>query len=135
MSPAGRKLLIVVPVVLVLGTGLLWLRLGHAQENGRRPAVAARRLKVRVWEAGAVTPNVSVNIPVALVSATLKVMRHTGILDQVLLHAGQRCHEVPPIRIRAREIDALWSQVASAGAADLVTVEGVDGTRVEIQIE
>jgi hypothetical protein len=97
---------------------------------------AARHLTVKVWQEGAVAPNVSVRVPTALVGATLALADWSGLLDhgleQARTHAGKECGA--SIRISARQIASLWSDIVRGGPADLVRVE--DGRdRVVIRLE
>ena len=111
-------------------------------QNGAafRPAPAARAaryLTVKVWEAGAVVPNVSVRVPTALVSTVIGLAAWSGLLDHTLAaaltHAGDNGCSVK-LRITGRQIASIWSDVVGGGPTDIVRVE--DGTdRVLVSLE
>ncbi|HZN02276.1 MAG TPA: hypothetical protein VFD06_01690 [Candidatus Polarisedimenticolia bacterium] len=138
MSPLARF----VAPALILAAGLQISSAALAQNGTVRevPAPArrtARYLSVKVWEAGAVAPNVSVRVPTALVSTTIALAAWTGALDhgfeQARIHAGRECGG-PSIRITGRQIVSLWSDIVSGGPADLVRID--DGhDRVVIRLE
>ncbi|HUD71793.1 MAG TPA: hypothetical protein VMQ62_07500 [Dongiaceae bacterium] len=108
-----------------------------APAGAPRPLI--RKLHVRVWEPGAVAPNVSVTVPTLLITALVKTVSMTGLLDRALdavetrgKHDGA---ETCPLKLRGRQIDALWSALAGNGPASLVEVSGGDGGRVEIRVD
>jgi hypothetical protein len=139
MTARSRTNIAIGLVTAVVGTALLWAAPGRADSAPPRPLV--RRIHVRVWDAGAVAPSVSVNIPVALVTATLKVAAMAGILDrsiekvrdEALADAGPA--DAVRLHLKARDIVALWTAIVRSGPADLVSVEDGQGGRVQIRID
>jgi hypothetical protein len=105
------------------------------------PAAAHRTahyLSVKVWEGGAVAPNVNVRVPTALVSTVVALATWSGILDRSIEAARE--HGCPHanggmrINLTGRQIASLWSDIVSGGPADLVRVE--DGSdRVVVRLE
>jgi hypothetical protein len=104
-----------------------------------RPAPrAARYLTVRVWEAGAVAPNVSVRVPTALVSTVVGLAAWSGLLDRTIEEAQSHACDVSGDRVRmritGRQIASVWSDIVGSGPTELLRVE--DGTdRVLIRLE
>jgi len=103
------------------------------------PRPFIRRLHVRVWEPGAVAPNVSVNVPTILITAVVRTASVTGLFDRALdaikRHANQDGADACPLKLRGRQIDALWSALAGNGPASLVEVNDGNGGRVEIRVD
>jgi len=98
----------------------------------------ARYLTVKVWQAGAVAPNVSVRVPTALVSTVVGLAAWSGLLDRTIEaareHAPSDCGTAVHVRITGRQIASIWSDIVGSGPADLVRVE--DGTdRVVVRLE
>lgn len=103
------------------------------------PRPFIRKLRVRVWEPGAVAPNVSVNVPTFLITVLVRTASVTGILDRALdeirVHGEARGGAACPLRLRGRQVDALWSALTGNGPASLVEVRDGDGGRVEIRVD
>jgi hypothetical protein len=139
MSAPVRTFVALGLVTALTGGVILWAAPGLVGAAPSHPQ--AHRLHVRVWESGAVAPSVSVNIPLTLVTATLELASMTGILDRTLemarRHAAEDCGAAAGVRVslRGRDIVALWTAMASAGPADLVSVEDGAGGRVQIRID
>lgn len=110
---------------------------GLAAESSPAPRPFIRHLRVRVWEPGAVAPNVSVNVPTFLVTAVIKTASITGLLDRALDEARRHddADSRPGIHLRGREIDALWSALTGSGPASLVEVSDGAGGRVVIRVD
>ena len=110
---------------------------GPAAEPAPAPRPFVRQLRVRVWEPGAVAPNVSVNVPTFLVTAIVRTASMTGLLDRALDEARRHddADSCPGIRLRGREIDALWSALTGSGPASLVEVNDGAGGRVVIRVD
>jgi hypothetical protein len=108
-----------------------------APADAPRPFV--RRLHVRVWEPGAIAPNVSVDVPTILITALVKTASVTGLLDRALdavkTHGNLDGADACPLKLRGRQIDALWSALAGNGPASLVEVNDGAGGRVEIRVD
>lgn len=137
MSPLAR----VVAPALILAAALQVSSAALAQNGAIRevPAPArraARYLSVKVWEGGAVAPNVSVRVPTAMVSTVVALAAWTGALDHGL-HEARQCAARkggPTIRLTGRQILSLWNDILSGGPGDLVRVE--DGSdRVLVRLE
>jgi hypothetical protein len=102
------------------------------------PRPLVRHVHVRVWEPGAVAPNVSVRVPLFVVTATVKIMAMSGLLDQTIDHARHiSCADARQgaISLRGRDIAAMWSVISRSGPAELVNVVGDDGGRVIVGID
>jgi len=137
MSPLVR----VLAPALILAAGLQSSSAALAQNDPLRevPAPArraARYLSVKVWEGGAVAPNVSVRVPTAVVSTVVALAAWSGALDHGLDEARQ-CgvrHGGPSIRVTGRQILSVWNDILSGGPSELVRVEdGAD--RVLVRLE
>ena len=136
MTPLAR----VLAPALILAAGLQVSSAALAQNGALRevpaPRRAARYLSVKVWEGGAVAPNVNVRVPTALVSTVVALGAWTGAFDHGLREARQ-CAERnggPTIEITGRQILSLWNDIVSGGPADLVRVED-GGDRVIVRLE
>jgi hypothetical protein len=101
------------------------------------PRRAARYLTVKVWQEGAVAPNVSVRVPTALVSTVVGLAAWSGLLDRTIEEARSHCNAAQGdvrIRVTGRQIASIWSDVVGSGPADLVRVD--DGhDRVVVRLE
>jgi hypothetical protein len=135
MSTRGRTIAIVLAAGMTLLLALLWMRTGRAAASPERAVATARHLEVRVFEPGARTPNVAVNLPVGLVSAAMTLAQHTGLLDRGLCRAHMVTDDGTTLRLHGADLARIWRDIASAGPVDLVQVEGDDGGRVLIRIE
>ena len=136
MAPFAR---IVAPVLVA--AALLQTSSALAQNTAGSgvpaPHRAARYLTVKVWEQGAVAPNVSVRVPTALVSTVVGLAAWSGVLDRTIEAANEHamdCGNSVHLRITGRQIASIWSDMVGSGPADLVRVE--DGTdRVVVRLE
>jgi|KBSSwiStaDraftv2_1062776.scaffolds.fasta_scaffold108532_2 hypothetical protein len=135
MAPFAR---IVAPALVA--AALLQTSSALAQNTGSEvpaPHRTARYLTVKVWEQGAVAPNVSVRVPTALVSTVVGLAAWSGVLDRTIEAANEHapdCGNSVHLRITGRQIASIWSDMVGSGPADLVRVE--DGTdRVVIRLE
>jgi hypothetical protein len=135
---ARWRIAVAIGLIAAVAATALWAASGPDDPTPPRPFV--RRLHVRVWDAGAVAPSVSVKVPVVLVTAVLKVASITGVLDRSIGHA--RCEArpaCPPVTesvvLRGRDVVALWTAITEAGPATLVSVEDGDGGRVQIRVD
>jgi len=138
MTTRVRTLVTLGLVTALTGSVILWAAPGLVGAAPSRPQ--AHRIHVRVWESGSVAPSVSVNVPLVLVTTTLKLASMTGVLDRTLEMArehAESCDAARAVRInlKGRDIVALWTAMASAGPADLVLVEDGRGGRVQIRID
>ncbi len=136
MAPFAR---IVAPVLVA--AALLQTSSALAQNTAGSgvpaPHRTARYLTVKVWERGAVAPNVSVRVPTALVSTVVGLAAWSGVLDRTIEAANENamdCGNSVHLRITGRQIASIWSDMVGSGPADLVRVE--DGTdRVVVRLE
>jgi hypothetical protein len=136
MAPLAR---IVAPVVVA--AALLQTSSALAQNTaGRMPPARrpAHDLTVKVWERGAVAPNVSVRVPTALVSTVVGLAAWSGLLDRTIEaareHAPADCGSGVHVRFTGRQIATLWSDIVGGGPTELVRVE--DGSdRVVVRLE
>jgi len=139
MTARLRTVIAIALATSIVGTALLWAAPARVDPAPPRPPV--RRIHVRVWDAGAVAPSVSVNIPVVLVTATLKVASYCGILDRSLDRAREEtmADTAPdgavPFDLNGRDVVALWMALVGSGPADLVSVDDGRGGRVQIRID
>jgi len=136
MAPLAR---IVAPVLVA--AALLQTSSALAQNTAGAtvpaPHRTARYLTVKVWEQGAVAPNVSVRVPTALVSTVVGLAAWSGVLDRTIEAANDHasdCGKSVHLKITGRQLASIWSDMVGSGPADLVRVE--DGTdRVVIRLE
>ena len=139
MTARSRTIVAIGLVTAVVGTALLWAAPASVDAVQHRPLV--RNIHVRVWETGAVAPSVAVNIPVVLVTVTLKMASMSGLLDRTLNHARTEAgtHGCPdavvPIDLKGRDVVALWTALVDSGPADLVNVDDGHGGRVHIRVD
>ncbi|HYV19159.1 MAG TPA: hypothetical protein VFC25_09025 [Verrucomicrobiae bacterium] len=136
MAPFAR---IVAPVLVA--AALLQTSSALAQNTAGRgvpaPHRTARYLSVKVWEQGAVAPNVSVRVPTALVSTVVGLAAWSGVLDRTIEAANEHapdCGNAVHLKITGRQIASIWSDMVGSGPADLVRVED-GGDRVVIRLE
>lgn len=139
MTARSRTIVAIGLVTAVLGTALLWA--APVSVGAEQPRPFVRRVHVRVWDAGAVAPSVAVNIPVILVTATLKVASMSGLLDRTLDRARTEIKaKTGPdgairLDMRGRDVVALWTALVDSGPADIVSVDDGRGGRVQIRID
>jgi len=139
MTARSRSFIAIGLATAVLGTALLWA--APASLNTVLPHPAAHRIHVRVWEAGAVAPSVAVNVPLVLVTATLRIASVSGLLDRSLdcarkkAMAGSDPDDSLPVNMRGRDIVALWTALVGSGPADLVNIDDGEGGQVSIRID
>ncbi|HEV8200842.1 MAG TPA: hypothetical protein VGS03_12540 [Candidatus Polarisedimenticolia bacterium] len=136
MAPLAR---IVAPALVVAALLQTSSALAQNTAGGGVPAPhrTARYLSVKVWQQGAVAPNVSVRVPTALVSTVVGLAAWSGVLDRTIEAANEHaadCGNSVHLRITGRQIASIWSDMVGSGPADLVRVE--DGTdRVVVRLE
>ncbi|HYV85640.1 MAG TPA: hypothetical protein VFB49_07010 [Patescibacteria group bacterium] len=135
MNRAGRVVAIAALAGIVLVAAIFCLRPARA---GARPAghsATGGTLRVRVWEPGGVTPTVSVNVPVVVVSAAIRLAAATGVLDRAMTSACDNLPDPSCPRLRGADIVAIWGQIASGRPVSMVDVDDGAGGRVEIKID
>jgi hypothetical protein len=91
------------------------------------PAPAPRRggreaawVRVRIYEKGASKPGVSINLPVALADLVFKSLPDDAVAD---------------LRKEGYDARTFWERLKKTGPAEILTVEGDDGERIQVWIE
>jgi hypothetical protein len=135
MSTKSRTIAVVLAAGVTLFLAVFLMRPDRAAVSPEHVAARARNLEVRVFEPGARTPNVAVNLPVGLMSAAMTLAQHTGLLDRGLCRAHMVTDDGTTVRLHGADLARIWRDIASAGPVDLVQVEGSDGGRVLIRVE
>lgn len=95
--------------------------LAAAEAPSPRPgARQASWVRVRIYERGAGKPKVSINLPVALAELVFKSLPDDARAD---------------LRRKGYDADNFWEALKKTGPADILSVEGGDGERVQVWIE
>lgn len=97
-----------------------------AKETGK-----GRWLKIRVYEHGATTPTVLVNLPMSLVTAALKIAARTDASVNLDEREGG---EKTRLRIKDFDLDALVRELDSMESGQILEVQD-DDDKVSIWIE
>jgi hypothetical protein len=112
---------------LVERAKLALLRVDRTALPVAAPAPAARArgreagwVRVRIYEKGAAKPSVSINLPVALADLVFKSLPDDAIAD---------------LRREGYDARSFWEALKKTGPAEILTVEGKDGERIQIWIE
>ena len=104
--------------------GLLRLDPSALAEAGASPGGGrsgnAGWIRVRIWEKGSATPRLSLNLPVFLAD-----MLFNSLPDEARAE----------LRGEGFDAKSFWERLQTSGPTDILTVEGDDGTRIEIWIE
>ena len=118
-------------VALAVLVGILALSLTSAplaaKESGK-----GRWLKIRVYEHGATTPTVLVNLPMSLVTAALRIAGRTGA--SVNLDAQGEGGEKSRLRLKDFDLEALVKEIDSMDPGQILEVQYEDD-KVSIWIE
>jgi hypothetical protein len=77
-------------------------------------------IRVRVWEKGASTPQLSLNLPVFLADMVFKSLPDETRDD---------------LRKEGLDADSFWERLKKSGPTNILTVEGEDGGRIQVWIE
>jgi hypothetical protein len=77
-------------------------------------------IRVRIWERGATKPQLSLNLPVFLA-------------DMVFSSLPDAARD--ELREEGFDATSFWERLKRSGPADILTVEGDDGTRIQVWIE
>jgi hypothetical protein len=86
-----------------------------------RPARGqATWVRVRIYEKGHSKPNVAINVPVALADLVFKALPDEAIAD---------------LRKEGYDAHSFWEAVKKTGPAEILTVEGKDGERIQVWLE
>ncbi len=98
-----------------------------AKDSGK-----GRWLKIRVYENGATTPTVLVNLPMSLVTAALRIAARTDATVHVdpQSEGGEKTH----LRIKDFDLDALVKEIDGMEPGQIVEVQDGDD-KVSIWIE
>ena len=98
----------------------------HRALRGRpaRPEAAGAReaawVRVRIYEKGASKPGVSINLPVALADLVFKSLPDDAVAD---------------LRKEGYDARTFWERLKKTGPAEILTIEGDDGERIQVWIE
>jgi hypothetical protein len=87
------------------------------------PRGASRRaswVRVRIYEKGETKPGVSINLPVALADLVFKSLPDDAIAD---------------LKREGYDARTFWERLKSTGPAEILTIEGKDGERIQVWIE
>jgi hypothetical protein len=115
---------------LVVLVAVLTLSLTSAPLVAKEPG-KGRWLKIRVYEHGATTPTVLVNLPMSLVSAALKIAARTDASVNLDEREGG---EKTRLRIKDFDLDALVKELDSMESGQILEVQD-DDDKVSIWIE
>ena len=91
-----------------------------ASPDPRRGAREAAWVRVRIYEKGASKPGVSINLPVALADLVFKSLPDDAVAD---------------LRKEGYDARTFWERLKKTGPAEILTVEGDDGERIQVWIE
>jgi hypothetical protein len=72
---------------------------------------------VRIYEKGASKPNVAINLPVALADLVFKALPDEAIAD---------------LRKEGYDARSFWEALRKTGPAEILTIEGKDGERIQV---
>ncbi len=86
----------------------------------RRGGREASWVRVRIYEKGASKPNVAINLPVALADLVFKSLPDDAVAD---------------LRKEGYDARTFWERLKKTGPAEILTVEGDDGERIQVWIE
>jgi tetratricopeptide (TPR) repeat protein len=89
------------------------------------PAPAPRRgqaswVRVRIYQRGESKPNVAINLPVALADLVFKALPDEAIED---------------LRKEGYDARSFWEALRKTGPAEILTVEGKDGEKIQVWLE
>jgi hypothetical protein len=94
-----------------------------APEAPRRAAGKARHarwVRVRIYEKGVARPKVAINVPVALADLVFKALPDDAIAD---------------LKREGYDARTFWERLKQTGPAEILTIEGGDGERIQVWIE
>jgi len=86
----------------------------------RRGAREAAWVRVRIYEKGSSKPQVSINLPVALADLVFKSLPDGAVAD---------------LRKEGYDARTFWERLKKTGPAEILTIEGDDGERIQVWIE
>jgi len=91
----------------------------EARPKGAKAREAAW-VRVRIYEKGASKPGVSINLPVALADLVFKALPDDAVRD---------------LKREGYDARTFWEKLKQTGPAEILTVEGDDGERIQVWIE
>ena len=91
---------------------------GPRRTNGK--ARAAGWVRVRIYEKGVARPKVAINVPVALADLVFKSLPDDAIAD---------------LRREGYDARTFWEALKKTGPAEILTIEGDGGERIQVWIE
>ena len=118
-------------VALAAITGLLALSMA-AVPVAAKDTAKGRWLKIRVFENGAATPKVLVNLPMSLVTAVLRIAAKTD--SKVSVDADAEVSEKTHLRVKNFDLDAFAREIEDMEPGQIVEIQDGDD-RVSIWIE
>jgi len=83
-------------------------------------AKAASWVHIRIYEKGESKPNVAINLPVALADLVFKSLPDSAMAD---------------LRREGYDARSFWEALKKTGPAEILTVEGKDGERIQVWLE
>jgi hypothetical protein len=93
------------------------------REGPRRASGKARTagwVRVRIYEKGVARPKVAINVPVALAELVFKSLPDDAIAD---------------LKREGYDARSFWEALKRTGPAEILTIEGEDGERIQVWIE
>ena len=92
----------------------------EASTRGEGSARAASWIKVRIFERGSTKPQVSINLPVALAEMVFKSLPDEARRE---------------FRRKGYDAESFWERLRKQGPAEILTIEGADGERIQVWLE
>jgi hypothetical protein len=92
----------------------------EAPASRRGKSRAASWIRVRIYEKGKTRPQVSINLPVALAELVFKSLPDDAIQD---------------LRREGYDARTFWERLKKTGPAEILTIEGEDGGRIQVWLE
>jgi len=77
-------------------------------------------VRIRIYEKGESKPNVAINLPVALADLVFKALPDEAIAD---------------LRKEGYDARSFWQALKKTGPAEILTIEGKDGERIQVWLE
>jgi hypothetical protein len=77
-------------------------------------------IRVRIYQKGKATPQVSINLPVALAELVFKSLPDDALAD---------------LRREGYDARSFWERLKKTGPTEILTIEGEDGGRIQVWIE
>jgi hypothetical protein len=91
-----------------------------APARGGGKARTAGWVRVRIYEKGVARPKVAINVPVALADLVFKSLPDDAIAD---------------LKREGYDARTFWEALKKTGPAEILTIEGEDGERIQVWIE